>query len=96
LCVLWSFTLFNTYYILTGSRAGKVMTKEGGSSPIAWIEAAVESYEHSENTCPIQFWYQCLGAKPYPVFMHILYRPRPAPAGMPRETRAVQIVGRPL
>jgi hypothetical protein len=78
MCVLWSFLLFNTYFILTGSRESKVMTQEGGASPIAWIQTSIDAYqqkkENGEVSNPCTFWYQNLGARPYPVLLHVLWR----------------------
>jgi hypothetical protein len=72
LFTIWSFILFNSYYILTGSGANKIMTKEGGSSPIMWLQTANESYQNSNEESLIGFWYENLGARPYPVFIRIL------------------------
>jgi hypothetical protein len=72
LFTIWSFILFNSYYILTGSGANKIMTKEGGSSPIMWLQTANESYQNSNEESLIGFWYENLGARPYPVLIRIL------------------------
>jgi len=78
LCVLWSFTLFNTYYTLTGSDAGKVMTKKGGSSPTAWLRACGENYaiakQSDDKMNLFSFWYQSLGTRPYPTLIHLISR----------------------
>jgi hypothetical protein len=72
LFTIWSFILFNSYYILAGSGANRIMAKEGGSSPILWLQTAEQSYKDSDAGSLIEFWYQSLGARPYPVLMRIL------------------------
>ena len=76
-CVLWTFLLFNTYYILTGSRESKIMTKEGGASPLEWIQTAESAYRQAkgkrETTNRIGFWYKNLGAKPYPTLLRVIF-----------------------
>jgi hypothetical protein len=76
LCVIWTFLLFNTYYILTGTRQSKIMIREGGSTPVEWIRTSWEEYEQAraENrtTSLTRFWDDNLGAKPYPTLIHAL------------------------
>ncbi|MCI0607064.1 hypothetical protein L0156_29100 [bacterium] len=75
-CLVWTFLLFNTYFILTGMRHSKIMAIKGGSSPHVWLQTAMESYQEAktkgETTNPVEFWYRNLGAKPYPVILHLL------------------------
>jgi hypothetical protein len=77
-CLVWTFLLFNTYFILTGMRESKIMIIKGGSSPLVWLQTARESYKEAkaedETTSPVRFWFNNLGAKPYPVILHILLR----------------------
>jgi hypothetical protein len=74
--VIWTFLLFNTYYILTGTRQSKIMIREGGSTPVEWIRTSWEEYEQArtENrtTSLTRFWDDNLGAKPYPTLIHAL------------------------
>jgi len=77
-CLVWTFLLFNTYFILTGMRESKIMTNKGGSSPLVWLQTACETYQEvkaqGEGTNPVKFWFDNLGAKPYPVLLHVLLR----------------------
>ncbi len=77
-CLVWTFLLFNTYFILTGMRESKIMTRRGGSSPVVWLTTAFETYQESkaqgETTNPVEFWYKNLGAKPYPVLLKLVTR----------------------
>lgn len=77
-CLVWTFLLFNTYFILTGMRESKIMTRKGGSSPLVWLQTAHETYQEAkaqdDTTNPVTFWFANLGAKPYPVLLHVLLR----------------------
>ncbi len=77
ICVLWGFLLFNTYFVLTGSRQINILLKNGGSNPIEWICTTIESYKIAkrEGTTrnPIDFWWMNMSARPYPVLIHILF-----------------------
>lgn len=77
-CVLWTFLLFNFYYVLTGCRESRIMSKEGGSSPIEWIQTSAGCYErakqNNEVTNPISFLNRNLKAKPYPAILHLVTR----------------------
>jgi len=59
-------------------RENKIMTLKGGSSPLVWLQTAHETYQEakakSETTNPLTFWFDNLGAKPYPVLLHILLK----------------------
>jgi hypothetical protein len=78
ICVLWTFMLFNLYFVLTGCRESRIMSKHGGASAIEWIQTSRECYHrsrmNSESTGPASFLNRNLGAKPYPVLMHILLK----------------------
>jgi hypothetical protein len=74
--VIWTFLLFNLYFVLTGCRESRIMSKEGGSTPIEWIQTSVDCYRKSkannDSTGPLSFLNQNLRAKPYPVLLHTL------------------------
>lgn len=82
LCVAWSFLLFNSYFTITGSEQSRILTKEGGSSPVVWFQTAnqlcSDAIQRQETTGCISFWYTSLGNNPYPVLLHTIMRERPA------------------
>jgi hypothetical protein len=77
-CVIWTFLLFNLYFVLTGCRESRIMSKEGGSTAVEWIQTSADCYRRSreanESTGPISFLNQNLRARPYPVLLHILFK----------------------
>ncbi len=75
--VLWSFFLFNAYYINFASpESRKILSDLNNVSPIKVTETAFNTYKGQQSaTNPIQFWYRSLASAPYPSLHALMWHP---------------------
>jgi hypothetical protein len=76
--MLWTFLLFNLYFIISTSPEGRVLlgSNRGSFTPRQMIETAAKSYQDSAATNPFSYWHQSLGSGPFPNLQHILFIPK--------------------
>jgi hypothetical protein len=77
ICVLWSFLLFNAYYINFASPENrKILSDIQSVTPIKALDLASKAYKSDKSTSnPIQFWYRSLKSAPYPSLHALIWHP---------------------
>jgi hypothetical protein len=77
ICLLWSFLLFNAYYINFASpESRKILSDVQNVSPIKVLQTAVKTYKGDQSASnPIQFWYRSLRSAPYPSLHALIWHP---------------------
>jgi hypothetical protein len=80
--VLWTFLLLNTYFINSTSAEGRRKLIQQGAeryTPIDMLRFAGREYQAARRvgrtSNPVHFWFQSLGAHPYPTVQYILRHP---------------------
>ena len=75
--VLWTFLLFNVYYIIFPSQISrKVLGDPRSVTPIKFIQAAIAGYQSDVSASnPLTFWYRSIGSGQYPSLHSLILHP---------------------
>lgn len=77
-CCFWSFLLWNAYLINFASKfRGTLISELGGEmSPVSLLQNSRTAYTEKKNSGTVanfaEFWWNSLGAQPYPSVIHVL------------------------
>ncbi|HSE40694.1 MAG TPA: hypothetical protein VLH08_08005 [Acidobacteriota bacterium] len=75
--VLWSFLLFNAYYInFANPESRKFLSAFKEPNPIQVFQASVEGFRKTKSANnPLSFWYRSLGSGQYPSLHFLIWHP---------------------